>query len=101
MIKARSHFRHVSGQHIGQRYGQVLLQGTHDCAEMSSSSVRGLEMARICFIYFCMVRLLTHISSLRSSPPLCSAPHSGLSLALSLIKLIVSSDSLRFRECAL
>jgi len=28
MIKARSHFRHVSGQHIGQRYGQVLLQGT-------------------------------------------------------------------------
>jgi len=33
--------------------------GSHDCAERSSRSVHEREMARICFIYFWIVRLLT------------------------------------------
>ena len=44
MIKARSHFRHVSGQHIGQRYGQVLLQGT--CSATCWLPYTNLELSR-------------------------------------------------------
>jgi hypothetical protein len=52
MIKARSHFRHVSGQHIGQRYGQVLLQGTvRDVNDTNSSR---------CVSFFCKDEFIMH-----------------------------------------
>ena len=49
---------------------------------------------------FWMVRLLTRISSLSNSPRMRSAPQSRLFAAISLIKLIVSDESLGFLACA-
>ena len=72
----------------------------HDCAGTFSSSVHGLVVGRICFIYFWMVRLLTRISSLRSSPRMRSAPQSRLLAAISLINVIVSCESLGLLERA-
>ncbi len=73
-------------------------QGQHDCAERSSKSVHEREMARTCFIYLWIVRLLTRISNLSSSLRIRSVPHSRFFAAISLIKLIVSSESLGFLE---
>ncbi len=48
-----------------------------------------------------MVRLHTPMPSFRSSPRIRSAPQSRLSLAISLIKAIVSGATLGLREVAL
>jgi len=48
-----------------------------------------------------MVRLQTRMPSLRSSPRIRSAPHSRLSLAISLIKATVSEDILGVGAAAL
>jgi len=45
---------------------------------------------RTCLIYFWIVRLQTRRPSFRSSPRMRSAPQSRLSLAICLIKAMVS-----------
>jgi hypothetical protein len=52
-------------------------------------------------MYFCIVRLQTPIPSLSNSPRIRSAPHSRLSLAISLIKATVSAEIFGLRAAAL
>jgi len=61
---------------------------------------RGLA-GRAGLIYFWIVRLQTRRPSLSNSPRILSAPHSRLSLAISLIKATVSGDILGLVEAAL
>jgi len=59
------------------------------------------RVVRTCRIYFSMVRLQTRLPNLSNSPRIRSAPHSRLSLAISLIKATISAVIFDLRAAAL
>jgi len=70
------------------------------CRKVFHVCPRGL-VVRTALMYFCMVRKPPRMPSLSSSPRIRTAPHSRLSLAISLINATVSADILGVGEAAL
>jgi len=94
---------HAPGEALTDRIGLWPVIG--GCENLDATGPRHSSEARpkfgIVLTYFWMVRLHTRMPSFRSSPRIRSAPHSRCSVAICLIKAMVSEATLGLQAGAL